>query len=432
MPEAFIEVIENLVPAPLHAQACALMAGKGWYYGNRSSSEHAVPFWKMDLDGVPVFDAIWEAARPQCEERAGSRLRVIRTYANGHTFGQGGQAHRDDERPGTFTLLYYAMPAWDPTWQGETVFHDESGEIGRCVLPVPNRAVFFDARIPHAGRAPSRECRELRVTVAFKLESVPDELENDEAPGPSGVSGVGISETEREGARRVYRIQTDAAHVTALVQTRLQEQGKTVRLPGFRAGMVPLPVLEARYGTRTRSAVIGEIGNQAVERLLAGGGLPASVELIRGAATGDVELRLAVTHLPDLADVDCEHWELERLVATEPTTQQLLTQELHQAVLDLLDSAYSFPVAPALVERELASIRQAASDAELPESDEFGVIAERRVRLGAVIAELARRGQFPAPKPDPTLESRVIESLISRARVSDRPATPEELQALLD
>ena len=230
----------------------------------------------------------------------------------------------------------------------------------------------------------------------------------------------------------MYRTEARAEHVTALLNARLQEQGKTVRLPGFRAGMVPLPVLGARYGARTRSALIGEIGNQAAELLLAGGGLPASVELVRGAASGDVELTLVVTHLPDLPEVDCEGWELERLVASEPNAQQLLTPNLHQAVLNRLDSAYTFPVAPALAERELASIRQAAADAELPASNEFGVTAERRVRLGSVLAELARRGHFPAPKGDPTLESRVIESLISRSHITERPATREELQALLD
>jgi len=37
-------------------------------------------------------------------------LTVLRQYANGHTYGQGGLLHHDDKRPDTYTLLYYPMP----------------------------------------------------------------------------------------------------------------------------------------------------------------------------------------------------------------------------------------------------------------------------------------------------------------------------------
>ena len=56
-------------------------------------------------------------------------------------------------------------------WAGETVLYDGQGEIARAVLPAGNRAIFFDSRIGHAGRAPSRFFGGLRVTVAFKLEA---------------------------------------------------------------------------------------------------------------------------------------------------------------------------------------------------------------------------------------------------------------------
>src|SRR5262249_54261958 len=56
-------------------------------------------------------------------------------------------------------------------WNGETLFYDDRGEIVLAVVPRPNRAVFFDSRISHVGRAPSRGCPALRVTVAYKLEA---------------------------------------------------------------------------------------------------------------------------------------------------------------------------------------------------------------------------------------------------------------------
>lgn len=439
-----IEIIDDLASEALFTEACGTCAGKGWYFGNRSNDAHDLPFWKMDLEGVPAFDAIWQAARPLCEELAGRKLRVVRQYANGHTYGLGGQPHRDDDRDGTFTLLYYPMPEWKPEWQGETVFHDENtGEIDVTVIPKPNRAVFFDARIPHAGRAPSRSCPALRVTVAFKLEPA----DGDDAPQSKPEPPLRVTELERDGARRVYQIHADQAHVSSLVAARMQELARTLRLPGFRPGKVPMDFLESRYGARTRKETVDQIGMQTAERVLADGGLPASLNLESGAESGDVTFRLTVTHLPDLPEPGAEQWELERLTASEDETgksgldaaeiRALLSQHLHLQVLDRLDDAFQFPVAAPLVEGELEAIQRAMEAQRGGDEDETTIqqdirkIAERRVRLGAVLLELARRYRIAAKLGDPALESQVIHELISRARVTERTATAQELIEML-
>ena len=95
---------------------------------------------------------------------------VARQYANGHTYGLGGRPHYDDVRPGTFTLLYYPMPKWEPVWEGETLFFTPTGHVAAGIAIAPNRGVLFDSRMSHSARAPSRDCPELRVTLAFKLE----------------------------------------------------------------------------------------------------------------------------------------------------------------------------------------------------------------------------------------------------------------------
>lgn len=159
-----LQAIEDLVPRELHEKACAVCAGGSWYFGHGLNATDAASFRKMDLTADPVFDAIWREARPRCEAIAGAPLQVIRQYASEHRFGPGGQPHTDDIRPGTFTLLYYPMTEWKEEWDGETVSHDSLSEVEMTVRPRPNRAVFFDSGIPHAG---------LRVTVAYKhLETV--------------------------------------------------------------------------------------------------------------------------------------------------------------------------------------------------------------------------------------------------------------------
>ena len=166
-----IHYLANLAPAELQREVWDAVQAHRWYFGNQSLTEQAaVPFWKMDLEDCAAVTRLWEHARPHCEKLAVPGLRVVRQYANGHTYGQGGRPHADDTRPGTYTLLYYPMPEWRAEWEGETMFVDARGEVLGAVKPHPNRAVFFDSRILHYGRAPGRAFGGLRVTVAFKLE----------------------------------------------------------------------------------------------------------------------------------------------------------------------------------------------------------------------------------------------------------------------
>jgi hypothetical protein len=436
---AVMEVIEELVPPELHEKACGVCAGGSWHFGHGSNATDAASFWKMDLTADPVFDAIWREVRPRCEALAGAPLRVIRQYANGHTFGLGGRRHTDDTRPGSFTLLYYPMTEWKEEWEGETVFHDSGGEIAAIVRPRPNRAVFFDSRIPHAGRAPSRACHTLRVTVAYKLETVGVEALR--------VSGeIGTEELEREGARRVYKVHIEADRLDALKAERREELGKNVRLPGFRPGKIPINVLEKRYGAKARSEAANRLAAEAADRIFATGGLASAIEAVSGSDSGDLELRIVVTHLPDLPALDPTELVIERLSAspedieaaglTEAAASEIFRDHLGQQVLDYLDTAYSFPIAPALVEREFAAIRQVAESqlghAEERESiaGELRVIAERRVRLGAVVAELARRFQIAVTDTAAETETRVVQRLIANARVTDRVISSDELREL--
>lgn len=164
-----IQQINDLVSAELHQRVWAVTMSRNWYFGNQSRNDVGVPFWRMELDGIPAVDEVWEASRSRCEDVIGRPLKVLTQYANGHTYGQGGLPHQDDTAPGTYTLLYYPMLEWQPMWEGETIFRKADGEVIAVVIPIPNRAVFFDSRIPHSGRAPSRIFGGLRVTIAFKL-----------------------------------------------------------------------------------------------------------------------------------------------------------------------------------------------------------------------------------------------------------------------
>lgn len=449
--------------------ACQVCAGRGWYFGHGSHDHDFVRFWKMDLEKHPTFDAIWEQARARCEALAGAPLRVVRQYASGHTFGLGGQAHVDKDKPGYFTLLYYPMEEWVPSWEGETVFYGENGEVAESVLPRPNRAVFFDSRIAHAGRGPSRLCAALRVTVAYKLEVVtPASIPAPVTEAPRPVSPFQYDEIERDGARRVYRVRVPSALVLERTAAQLVQLAATVRIPGFRLGKAPAYELERRFGSKVGAQVVDRFAAEAADGLLPQGGLPVGVEASAAAPSADLEFRLTVIHLPDMPAPDCSTWTLGRLRAgaaalrdaglTPQAADELLSDHFRQQVLDYLDAAYAFPLAPVLVDRELTAIWVAAeaeldaakADAATKRSavDELRSIAERRVRLGAVITELARRYEIhpgagevkqfclPAETAGQTVnrltEGKLIGFLAGQARVSERWLTAQELLQLRD
>lgn len=270
---------------------------------------------------------------------------------------------------------------------------------------------------------------------------------------------------ERGIARRVHRVSVSGENVAARAAERLNKIGKTVRLPGFRPGKIPAAVLEQRYGAKARAEAIQGLGAEAADTVLGRGELAASLELREDKPDG-VEFRLEVTHLAELAEIDFAAIEIERLAAprsaleplglTMESAKKLLDDHCRQQVLDYLDNAYRFPVAPQLIAREHALIRRAAQEALAADSTsqaerdaleaELGTIAERRVRLGAVAAEMARRyeivptaeeiqserlgGEAPAQTRDRLREDKLMRLILSKARVTEREATAAELREL--
>jgi trigger factor len=55
-----------------------------------------------------------------------------------------------------------------------------------------------------------------------------------------------ITETSADGLKREYKVVIPAQEIETQVNSRLQELSRTVRLPGFRPGKVPLPIVKLR------------------------------------------------------------------------------------------------------------------------------------------------------------------------------------------
>ena len=159
---------------------------------------------------------------------------------------------------------------------------------------------------------------------------------------------------------------------------------------------------------------------------------------------------------------------------------QMSAMKLKRDVLDALDKEYSFPLPEKLVEAEFNTIWNALTsemerssttfaDENTTEEDarkDYRAIAERRVRLGLVLgtmgdrenlqvneqelqaALMARMRQFPGQERmvidyyrknpgammelrGPIFEQKVVDSLVAKAKVTDKTVTKDELQAMV-
>ncbi len=428
--EPLLEVIEDLALPHLHAAAWATCRDGGWRFGHGSNAGEARYFWTLDLNGDAAFDAIWQQARAKCERLAGARLRVIRQYANGHTYGLGGSPHVDDDRPGTYTLLYYPMAEWKADWDGETCFYDGKGEIAFAVQARPNRAVFFDSRIPHNGRAPSRSCPALRVTVAYKLETIPDAAlpaEDTALTGSvAGLPGVELQETRRDAEKLELRVHVDAAKIEADVATALEALGRSVSLPADTAGGTPSAAIASRYGAQARHDILRRIAATLIDlHLNARGTIVAECELLPETASGGADFRVAATDLTVLPPFTFTDWRIEIPIPGAGITPADAAPggAVREKILDWMDAAYRYPILPSLVERELAGLLRTpeiaaiARDGEGAEAlrDELRALAERRLRLGFLVLEIARRLGLSGGD-GAALEDAVIAHILTQAR----------------
>ena len=133
-----------------------------------------------------------------------------------------------------------------------------------------------------------------------------------------------VTETLSEGLKRAYTVVLPAADLEGKRTAKLAELGKTLRLPGFRPGKVPLPVVRQRYGSAVAAEVLEESVDQATRRVLSERGLrPATqpkVDLVASEKDKDLEFKMEFEVLPEIELPDFGVIQLTRLKA-EPTPE---------------------------------------------------------------------------------------------------------------
>jgi len=131
-----------------------------------------------------------------------------------------------------------------------------------------------------------------------------------------------VEETVTKGLTREFNVKVAQKDMQKKLMARLEEIGKSVKLPGFRPGKVPLPVLQKRFAAGARSEVVDETISEAAQKALTERNLrPATeprIELISIGEDKDLEFKLAVEILPEITPGDFSKIALERVTADVP------------------------------------------------------------------------------------------------------------------
>ena len=134
-----------------------------------------------------------------------------------------------------------------------------------------------------------------------------------------------VIETNRAGLAREYDVIVSAQDIDEQMNARLAQIAAQSRIPGFRPGKAPIPMLKKRYGDALRGEVLEKTVQDSSMKALADQGVrPAAqpkIEIKSFEDGDDLKFSIAVEALPEIEPIDFSTLTLEKLVATPGETE---------------------------------------------------------------------------------------------------------------
>jgi trigger factor len=152
-----------------------------------------------------------------------------------------------------------------------------------------------------------------------------------------------VTETVAEGLKREFTVVIPAQSFKERIETRLKDRQRSMRLPGFRPGKVPMALVAKHWGQQVTGeelqSTIGDSSAQIVsDRGLRPAGQP-KIEITNFSDGADLEYKMALELLPEIEPMDLSQLELTRTQVEVPEA------EIEQALGRLAtDQAKSEPV----------------------------------------------------------------------------------------
>jgi trigger factor len=134
-----------------------------------------------------------------------------------------------------------------------------------------------------------------------------------------------VTETNSDGLKHEMTVVIAAADIERRVTDRLSEIGRTIRLPGFRPGKVPLTVLRKRYGPSVMGEVlertVSESSTDAMRERNLRPALQPKIEIVSFNEGTDLQYKLAVEVLPQIEIANLGEIQIERLKPEVPEAE---------------------------------------------------------------------------------------------------------------
>jgi len=131
-----------------------------------------------------------------------------------------------------------------------------------------------------------------------------------------------VTETTSDGLKHEITVIIAAADIERRVTSRLSEIGRTIRLPGFRPGKVPLTVLRKRYGPSVMGEVlertVSDSSTEAMRERNLRPALQPKIEIVSFNEGTDLQYKLAVEVLPQIDIANLGEIQIERLKPEVP------------------------------------------------------------------------------------------------------------------
>ena len=131
-----------------------------------------------------------------------------------------------------------------------------------------------------------------------------------------------VTETLSDGLKRAFSVVVPAAEIEGKVRAKLAEVGRTIKLPGFRPGKVPVNLVRQRYGASITAEIMDEALNNAADLVVEERGLrPAGrpqIALVgqpdlKAVTASDLAFSMEMELLPEITPPDLASLRLTRL-----------------------------------------------------------------------------------------------------------------------
>jgi trigger factor len=134
-----------------------------------------------------------------------------------------------------------------------------------------------------------------------------------------------VTETNSDGLKREFKIVVPASQFQARMEGKLVEIARTIRMPGFRPGKVPMPMVRKKYAGSVMGEVLEAVVNDGVHAAISERSLrPAAqpkVEFGEYAEGKDIEFTVQVEVMPEIKAMDFATVSLEREKADVPEAE---------------------------------------------------------------------------------------------------------------